>query len=69
MQMPAPSVFKEEMLNLFNEAWDVYPEPDIEGLDDTTADAVPEEKYRIIHEYALKHRSPLLAEFCEYYSG
>lgn len=69
MKVPAPSVFEEEMLNLFNKAWDVFPEPNVDGLDDATADAILEANYQKVHDYVQEHRSPLLAEFCEYYSG
>jgi len=69
MKVPAPSVFEEEMLNLFNKAWDVFPEPNVDGLDDATADAILEANYQKVHDYVQEHRSLLLAEFCEYYSG
>lgn len=69
MKVPAPAVFEEEWLHLWNAAWEAFPEPDVEGLPDDTADAVLDTNIGKVHEYIHQHMSPLMREFDEYYNG
>ena len=69
MKVLAPAVFEEEWLRLWNAAWEAFPEPDVEGLPDDTADAVLDTNIGKVHEYIHQHMSPLLREFDEYYNG
>lgn len=69
MKVPAPSQFEDEWLRLWNEAWEIFPEPDVQGVPDEEAEAVLAANVSKVYEYIHQHMSPLMREFDEYYNG
>jgi len=64
-----PKVLEDEARRLWDEMMERFPDPDVEGLDEATADAILEEDWKKAEAYMEARKSPMLRQFQKYHYG